>query len=180
MREPRTPSRKVLNRDEYVPGHLVKLANGMSRSASRLYLSLFDVGIIEWRILSILSIESYVTAQRISEAIELDKGAASRNIRVMENKGLIKLAEDVTDNRRRPITLTEAGKVLHAKILAIVIRRQRLLLGGLSQQQIDQLLATLKQMEVNLEHVRAYDEGLIKASGNKPKRVRAPPGRKVA
>lgn len=160
---PKPNNRKVLDRDRYVPGHMLRVANGMSRSASRLYLALFDVGIIEWRILSILSIESFVTAQRICEAIDLDRAAASRSVRVLESMGLVRFNDDVTDSRKRPITLTEAGKALHARILAVVSRRQKMLMRGFSTAETDVLLAMLKRMESNLQEVYEHDAALIEA-----------------
>jgi len=154
--------RKVLDRDRYVPGHLLRLANGMSRSASRVYLALFGVGVIEWRILSILSIESFVTAQTVCEEISLDRAAASRSIKELESRRLIRVTDDVTDNRKRPIAITEAGKSLHDEMLAIATRRQKLLLRGFSAEETDQLLALFKRMTDNLNAVYAHDGELIK------------------
>jgi hypothetical protein len=62
--------------DRWVPAHLLRLGNGMSRSASRLYLARFGVGVIEWRILSILSYTSFVTAQTI--CAEISPGSCGR------------------------------------------------------------------------------------------------------
>jgi DNA-binding MarR family transcriptional regulator len=160
---PKSNNRKVLDRDRYIPGHLLRLANGMSRSASRVYLALFDVGIIEWRILSILSIESYVTAQRICEEIDLDRAAASRSLRVLEAASLVRVNDDVTDNRKRPITLTDAGKALHERILAIATKRQKLLMRGFSAADTETLLDMLGRMETNIEDVYSHDAQLIGA-----------------
>jgi DNA-binding MarR family transcriptional regulator len=155
------------DRDRYVSYHLLKLANGMSRSASRVFLALFGVGIIEWRILSILAVDSYVTAQTLSERIALDRGAASRSIRELEQLRLVKVANSVTDNRKRPITITPKGYALFQKLATIIVKRQQLLLGGLSELQVNQLLETFNRMEQNLTTVHAFDDGLIQEQGQK-------------
>jgi DNA-binding MarR family transcriptional regulator len=156
----------LLDRDRYLPGYLLKLANGMSRSASRAFLSLFDVGVIEWRILSILCIESNVTAQHICTTIALDRAAASRSLSILNKKGLVLLADHLTDNRKRPITITRKGKVLHDKMLAIAVRRQNILTEGLSEPEIDVLLSLLRRLVANLENVFEHDARLV-AAGTK-------------
>jgi DNA-binding MarR family transcriptional regulator len=167
--------RKLLDRDRYIPGHLLKLANGMSRSASRAYLSVFGIGVVEWRILSIVCIESYVTAQNICTAIEMDRAAASRSLRVLEGKGLVKVADDLLDYRKRPITITKSGKELHDTMLAIVVRRQNILTNDMSPSEIDTLLGLLIKLESNLDAVFAHDAKLI-AMGNKGRRTRRAEG----
>lgn len=161
--------RKTLDRDRYIPAYLLRLSNGMSRSASRVYRALFGVGIIEWRILSILSIESFVTAQRICDAIDLDRGAASRTLEVMSRKGLVHIAADVTDNRKRPITITRSGKTVHDQLLTIATKRQRLLLRNFSADELGELRTLLRQMTANLDAVYRHDRALAR-DAPRPKR----------
>ena len=46
----------VLDLETYVPYFLTAISNTWSRSASRLYLERFGVGVTEWRVLSQLAI----------------------------------------------------------------------------------------------------------------------------
>ena len=157
-------SSKVLDREHYIPLYLINLANGLSRSASRVYLARFGVGIIEWRILSILSIESNVTSVHICQSIELDRAAASRSLRVLEEKKLVSITKDKDDNRKRLIIITAKGKTLHDKILDIVLKREKLLLKNLPKEQVDQLRDSLKDLSENALKVYEYDSKLIKES----------------
>jgi DNA-binding MarR family transcriptional regulator len=158
----KTSKKNVLNRDKYIPFHLINLANGLSRSASRVYLAKFDIGIIEWRILSILSIESNVTSVHICQSIELDRAAASRSLRVLEDKGLVTVAKDKTDNRKRLIEITSKGKSLHDKVLEIALKREKILVKKLPKSQLKQLRETLKALSENAIEVYKYDAELIK------------------
>jgi DNA-binding MarR family transcriptional regulator len=155
---------KVLNREKYIPFHLINLANGLSRSASRVYLANFDIGIIEWRILSILSIESSVTSVHICQSIELDRAAASRSLRVLEEMKLVTVTKDKADNRKRLIIITAKGKSLHDKILEIALKREKLLLKGLSKDQLTELRMTLKALSENATEVYKYDAEVIKSA----------------
>ena len=158
----KTSKKNVLNRDKYIPFHLINLANGLSRSASRVYLAKFDIGIIEWRILSILSIESNVTSVHICQSIGLDRAAASRSLRVLEDKGLVTVAKDKIDNRKRLIEITSKGKSLHDKVLEIALKREKILVKNLPKSQLKQLRETLKALSENAIEVYKYDAELIK------------------
>ena len=152
----------MLDRSKYIPFYLVNLANNLSRSASRVYLSLFDVGIIEWRMLSILAIDSHVTAAHICQSIHVDGAAASRSLKILENKNLVTLVKDSKDGRKRLIVLTQAGKDLHEKIITIAIERQKILSGDIAEEDITHLLKTLDALNDNFEKVQKFDIELIK------------------
>ena len=61
--DPEPPPR--LDLDRYLPFGLTAIANKIARSASRVYLRRFGVGINEWRILANLRISPGVTANQI-------------------------------------------------------------------------------------------------------------------
>lgn len=161
MANKKTSSANTLNRNRYITFHLVNLANTLSRSASRLYLNLFGVGVIEWRILSILAIESNVTAGHVCQSIDLDAAAASRSIKTLEKHEFITLTKDDRDSRKRLIVLTEKGRELHDKILKIAMKRHEILIKNMTKTQVDELLSMLNHLDENLQSVLAYDAELV-------------------
>ncbi|BAK66522.1 conserved hypothetical protein [Sphingobium sp. SYK-6] len=150
----------LLDRDEYIPWFLVRLANGMTRGASKTYLKLFGVGIMEWRILSILAIEGGIMASYICEALDLDKASASRSIKTLQARDLIYIDEKPLQ-RARKLYLTEQGRILHDQILKIALERTRLLTQGISTDEEAFLLALLRRLVSNLSVVDAYDSSLV-------------------
>ena len=79
---PPTPTTQPrLDLDRYLPFGLTAIANKIARSASRVYLRRFGVGINEWRILANLRINPGVTANLICQTSGLDKAAVSRSLR---------------------------------------------------------------------------------------------------
>lgn len=147
----------AFDRRNFVPMYLVGLSNAMSRGASRIYLSLFGVGIIEWRILSILSIGEGFSANDICERIDLDKAAASRSIKLLERKGLVKTKKDPADSRRRVLSMTKDGAGLHAKMQAIAVMRQELMLTGFTKAERNELVGMLQRMQTNMLDVESFN-----------------------
>jgi DNA-binding MarR family transcriptional regulator len=143
----------VLDLGSYVPALLTFLANKLSRSGSALYRRHFGVGIIEWRILAMLAVEPAIPASRICQVIGLDKGPVSRSLALMERRGLVAVRADRTDTRRRLAALTEAGKALHDRILAVALERERRLLSCLSSEQRADLVDLLNRLHDNLDAV---------------------------
>jgi DNA-binding MarR family transcriptional regulator len=150
---PRPADGPVLDLGSYVPALLTFLANKLSRSGSALYRRHFGVGIIEWRILAMLAVEPSIPASRICQVIGLDKGPVSRSLAFMERRGLVAIRADQTDTRRRLAALTEAGKALHDRILAVALERERRLLSCLSPEQRAELVGLLNRLHDNLDAV---------------------------
>ena len=161
---PRPKRRQTLDRNKYVPAYLIGLANRYSRGASKLYLKLFGVGIIEWRMLSVLSIEGKLSANAICERIDLDKAAASRSVKVLLDNGLVTTEVDPQDSRKHLLDLTPAGEALHDRILAVALKRQDRLLRELSREEVKTLLSLLKRLSDGLEKVEKFDEELASSA----------------
>lgn len=150
---PGTDDRRVLDLERYVPGLLTFLANKLSRSASALYQREFGVNVTEWRIMSQLAIEPGIPATRICQVIGFDKGPVSRSLAAMERKGILAVEADPADARRHVITLTEAGRALHDRIMPVALERERRLLAPLPAGERDQLIASLNALHDNLAEV---------------------------
>jgi DNA-binding MarR family transcriptional regulator len=156
---PVRPGSKVLNLQRYATYFLHLLSNKLSSGASRLYLSRFDIGVIEWRVMGMVAIEPGITSNRICQMIGFDKAAISRASRTLETKGLLKVMAAPHDRRSRTLDLTVRGLKLHDRILAIALERERRLLSGLSDQEVDILLDLLARMAAQLVYVNEYEPG---------------------
>jgi DNA-binding MarR family transcriptional regulator len=97
-----------------------------------LYQREFGVNVTEWRIMAQLAIEPGIPASRICQVIGFDKGPVSRSLAAMERKGILTIAVDPADARRRVIALSAEGRSLHDRIIAVALERERRLLACLS------------------------------------------------
>lgn len=129
-----------LNLQRYIPALLTFTSNTLSRGTARLYKKLFGISHAEWRIIALLAVEPFISAQRICVVIGLDKALVSRTLRFLHTKKLIKISDD---GRRRTIALTPKGTILHDKIVKVALEREKQLLKGLSKPDHETLIRLL-------------------------------------
>jgi len=154
-RSSRTPTRApkergLIDLQNYVPAYLTFIANKWSRSASRLYLTRFGIGIEAWRIMVLLAIEGPITANRICQVIFMDKGSVSRSLKAMHRMGLVSLTDNPADARQRFSALTEAGFDLHDRIVGLALTREARLLACLDEKERETLTRLLARVHANL------------------------------
>ena len=85
---------------QYVPSFVTVVANKWARSSSALYLNLFGIGIVDWRLMGLLAVEPWIQASRVDEVVGMDKGAVSRSLQTLEKRGGKQEAERVRYCRR--------------------------------------------------------------------------------
>ena len=150
-----------IDRKRYFPHLISSIANKISRGGSRVYLRLFGIGIIEWRILAVLSGNPQCAANVICNAIELDKAAASRSVQVLERLGYIQAAADPADARKRTLSLTASGTALYRRALKVALLREQQLLAGFTDHEREMLLGLLRRMHANAIEMDQFDYGLL-------------------
>jgi len=151
----------IAQRESYFPFHLVRLANGVSRSASRTFLKLFGVGVIDWRIIALLRVEPGALVRDICEGIDLDRAAASRSIHLLKGRGILRLEGAPGQKNNRRLYLTESGSELHDRIMAVASERQKHLMHGFAPEEQAFLLWLFKRMTANLARLEAYEDELL-------------------
>jgi DNA-binding MarR family transcriptional regulator len=144
------PIPERLDLDRYVPFGLTAIANKIARSASRVYLRRFGVGINEWRILANLRITPGVTANLICQMSGLDKAAVSRSLRLLEDGGMIETCGESSDVRGRALRLTAKGDQLHDGLIGVALKREAMLLDGFDEAERRQLLSFIARLHANV------------------------------
>ncbi|NTY90349.1 MarR family winged helix-turn-helix transcriptional regulator [Pseudomonas putida] len=150
-------SEAQLDLARYVPALLNFLSNKLSSGASQCYRKHFEIGVVEWRMLSMLAVESGITANRICQVIGLDKSAVSRSLHALEVAGRVCTEVDPADGRRYTVSLTESGKELYNRVLKVALERERRLLSGLSESEVDTLINLLGRLNAQVANVNEYD-----------------------
>jgi DNA-binding MarR family transcriptional regulator len=147
---------QVLDLDRYVPALITFIANKLSRSATVVYQKRFGVNVTEWRILSLLAIEPEISAARICHVIGFDKGPVSRNLALMQKRGLITIRTDPNDGRSHSITLTAKGRTTHDKVIVAALERERRLLSCQKKDEWEMLIDLLRRIHENLGAVTGH------------------------
>jgi DNA-binding MarR family transcriptional regulator len=146
-----------LNLSRYVPALITFLANKLATGASLCYRKHFGIGVVEWRLLSMLAVENDVTANRICQVIGLDKSSVSRSLQSLQGAGYVTSQVDSLDARRYTVTLTTEGRTLHDRVLKVALERERLLLSDFTPEEVDTLVNLLGRMQTTIPQVNEYD-----------------------
>jgi len=143
---------------KHVASKIAIFASGMLRSASRFYRESYGIGVVEWRVIMFIGYMKETSANRICLETDLDKGAVSRSLNVLANKGIIRVQEDGEDSRRRNVVLTAKGRALHDRIVPVAMKRQQILLSGLSQSEVEKLLELIARLRTKAAGYRSSRE----------------------
>ena len=95
------------------------MADPLSNSATAHYQRNFGVSVTEWRIMSLLAIEPGIPASRICSVIGFDKGPVSRNLSVLQKRGMVAIRTAPDDGRTHAISLTARGRAIHENLGAV-------------------------------------------------------------
>lgn len=125
-------------------------ANRFTRAAARHYQAKFGIGAMDWRMLVMLTRRPGATITETSNTIGIDKGAVSRAVARLAEKGLVEKGELHSNGRSRGWWLTAQGSAMHAQILKEALARQRVLLDGYSEEEIKAFCNMLSRFLDNL------------------------------
>ena len=142
--------RLAIDLDTYIPSFLSTINNALSRGASQKYREQFGVGIVEWRVISMLAIEPNIPAMRIGEVICTDKGQISRALLKLSELELVESEIVSADIRKKNWWLNDGGLAMRARILKIAIERERQLITGCDPEDIEAFLRVARIMARNL------------------------------
>lgn len=145
--------RTVLDLDSYVPYFLVAVTNAISRGAGREYLASQGIGIMDWRVITTLAIHPGCAARDVTALIHLDKGAVSRSLATLEERGLATAISQHADPRRKSWELTDRGWDLHDRILPRALQREARLLSGIAPDDLQTFLSVLRRLRANIEQL---------------------------
>jgi len=168
-----------------VPYLIGAIANLLSARGARLYREAFDIGLTEWRLMWVLGHEAPITAATASHIMGTDKGAVSRALAGLDQRGLVKIISNPADGRERTIELSTAGWRLHARISAVAKIRQKALLSIYSAEECELLKDLLARLLdhipcVNDDRVPAAHKGQKTPTGRAPRAARRSSDRNVA
>lgn len=136
----------TIDLERYIPALLVFLANAITNGSSSLLRKNFGVGIIEWRCMSLISIEPWASPNRISQVIGLDKAAVSRSIRALERQQLVEVRSSAQRSRYLEIALTEKGCRLYDRMIQVALERESRLVADVTPEELEILTSVLNRM----------------------------------
>lgn len=117
---------------------------------SQHYQSLYGIGVVEWRVMAALAEAPDSRLRTICDALIADKGAVSRALGKLKEKGLITGKNDQWHTCHKYWRLTPAGRALHDVIFTENQRLNEALLNNVSHEQISVFHQVLQQLKYNI------------------------------
>ena len=167
--------RPMLNLNSHVPTKVAILANHLSRAASRFYRERYGIGVVEWRLMMFIGHATETRANRICSETDLDKGAVSRSLAVLQRMGIVSVREDGSDSRRNNVALTAKGRALHDEIVPVALERQRELLAGLTLAEIEAFADVIDRLQAKVSRQSAPEKPASKRPAAPPVSFKAVP-----
>ncbi len=129
------------------------LSNKMILWSSRTYAQKFNVGVQEWRILSVLARTGVGTAREVCELTMMDKGNVSRAVKKLVCGGRIKEQSDKQDKRSSILILTPKGVELYKRIKKVSDAREKKFLAALTAAERKALPQILTKLDNVIEEL---------------------------
>lgn len=153
----------AMDLDQHVPA----LCNTIGGYISRIVLAQcgaeYDIGILEWRIILVLSGEAPLEISQIADRVAMDRGGCSRSIAALEERGFLERVRHEADRRRSPVRLTAAGRRLGGKLAAFARACSDELLSALAPDERAAMVDGLNRLRLKAieMHAQAWQPGAL-------------------
>ena len=136
--------------EDLVPVRIMRIADILSRLATRGFRARFDLRNTDFRILNLLDHAQGMTVNEIARQTHVDKAWISRSLRQLLKKGLVKRGSDKKDSRVAIISMTKTGQTLLEEIRPLTRATEERLLDGIEtaafKQDLDRLMKNVEAM----------------------------------
>lgn len=126
-------------------------SNRYVRASARIFTARYGLGIMDWRMLVMLTRHPGATVTLSSRLMGIDKAAVSRSLARLEEKGLAVPTQIGSGERRKSWKLSTEGKDLHEEVLGLSMQLHHRVLDGFEPAEITALNGYLTRFLDNLE-----------------------------
>jgi DNA-binding MarR family transcriptional regulator len=145
------PQGANLEVEDFLSMRFANLSALLHRNITKQYLARHDIGLPEWRVLTMLVRHGSVTTRTLRQASGMDKGQMSRALSELEKRKLLERDADANHELRQVLRVSEAGTALYRRIMPDARRSQAALLGHLTLQERKALDSALRKLKALAE-----------------------------
>ena len=133
--------------DDFIPFRLSFTSNLVSSSIARIYQSLFDLSIPEWRVLAWVAQSDGISQRDICGRTGMDKLTVSRASVALTDRGLFERLPNHHDRRSHLLVLSEQGRSLYAVVAPKALELERTIFAGFEPDELAQFVAMLRRID---------------------------------
>lgn len=145
-KQKRAPARASASELEAHLGYWLRFVSNHVSNAFRAKVEAAGVSVSEWVVLRQLYAGQHTAAGAIAESIGMTKGAVSKIVARVEEKGLLERAVLEDDRRQQGLALTAKGRALVPELARLADENDAEFFGHLSPQARAELLAVLREL----------------------------------
>ena len=131
---------------KYLAVLILTLAGRLNRGASSFYMSRFAITMVDYRIVLALGLAKGLNVGEVAHAADVDKAAASRSLRVLQQRGYVDLEQTSGRGRAAIVHLTEAGRAFERELKKAARVREQRFVAGLTAQEREQAAALVLKL----------------------------------
>jgi len=139
---------KTFDPDRGIGRLLSRVKMGLQEALDR-ELAPFDITSAQYVILVNLAHNEADSASELCKGVSYDPGAMTRMLDRLERKGLIRRVRCGDDRRKVILQLTDEGKAVYPKLVAVHVKVLNHFLRNFSKTQVGQLETLLRRMLAN-------------------------------
>jgi DNA-binding MarR family transcriptional regulator len=109
----------------------------------------------EWRAMMAIGATAESIVREVAEMADLDYAAASKSVRVLEDRGFVSVEQTTGRGRAAIVRLTPEGAEIYKKLRDAARRRQTRLISEFTPQEVDVLWALLRRVEQQVPHMNS-------------------------
>lgn len=98
---------------------------------------------MEWQVVTLLGVFQPISIRELTFHALLDAAQVSRAVAALAKRGLVSRRQSPEDRREAKLTLTAAGRSLHADLTVAAVERNNTLLEGFSAKETRALIEKL-------------------------------------
>lgn len=141
--------------NRYLAAYIMGVANRLANGASNHYRTRFNMGMSEWRAMMAIGTSSHRIVREVAEMADLDYAAASKSLKLLQQRGLVAIEQTQRRGRAAIASLTPDGLVVYKQLRDSARRRQQRLVAAFTRDEVDTLWSLLRRVEQAVPHMNA-------------------------
>lgn len=139
--------------NRYLAAYVMGVANRLANGASNYYRKNFNLGMPEWRTMMAIGSKAGMIVREVAERADIDNAAASKSLRVLEERGLVHIEQTNRRGRAAIARLSAEGQLVYRNLRDSARRRQKRLVSTFTEQELEQLWGLLRKVEAQVPYM---------------------------
>ncbi|MEY2618619.1 MAG: hypothetical protein RL522_1621 [Pseudomonadota bacterium] len=141
--------------NRYLAAYIMGVANRLANGASTYYRKNFNLGMSEWRSMMAIGSRSGLIVREVAERADIDYAAASKSLRVLQERGLVDIEQTQTRGRAAKAVLTPEGQQMYRRLRDAARQRQKRLVSAFEGEEVNRLWELLRKVEAQVPAMNA-------------------------